>query len=127
MRGRFVLLGSLMNLMTLLIGLILGFALGIQHTSVLAQTRQTVTPITPGVTTGTFGAGIVLAHEIQADKIVSNGYDLVKMHQNTLNFLLSRYPLEKTALQAIVDDSKSDVLYTIKTATPTPSQPEKKP
>jgi hypothetical protein len=127
MRSRFVLLGGLLNLTTLAVGVVLGFLLGIQHfSSVSAQVKPTVVPITPGITTGQFGAGLILAHEIQSDKIIANGYDLVKMNEKILNYLLVRAPFDKTALQSIVDDSRAETLYTIKSSTPQ-SQPEKKP
>lgn len=72
----------------------------------------------------------MLAHEIQADGLVVNGCDLLRMHQNTLNYLANQIGANKTALQAIVDGSKADKLYTIKPTSPPSPQPkpvEKKP
>jgi hypothetical protein len=120
--------------------LILGFVLGhefympkVQAQSppqtVLGAAPQVV-PVSPGVTTGSFGAGLILAHEIQSDSLVVNGYDLLKLHQNTLNYLGTLLGANSVAIQTLIENSKATKLYTIKPPTPAPAIPpptEKKP
>lgn len=130
MKSRFVLLGGLLNSATLLIGLVIGFFYGTSYsTRVHAQTSPHVQEISPGVTTGTFGAGLILAHEIQSDSLVVNGYDLLKIHQNTLNYLATQSGANPGALQGIISSSRADKLYTVKPpGGPEPPKPqEKKP
>ena len=130
MKSRFVLLGSFLNSATLLIGLLTGFFLGTSYSGrVHAQTAPQLQEITPGITSGSFGAALVLAHEIQSDSLVVNGYDLLKMHQNTLNYLSRQLGANAADLQSVINNSKADKLYTIKPAgtTPPAKAPEKKP
>ena len=115
---------SIANLSFLALGFLIGREVYIQK--VHAQT-QNIVPISPGVTTGTFGAGLILAHEIQSDSLVVNGYDLLKINQNTLNYLSTQLGANPAGLQSIITNSKADKLYTVKNpAAPNPT-PEKKP
>ncbi len=124
-------MATALNLVTLLVGFGMGALLRPNiDQAVHAQTTdsvrtQVIEPIFPGVTTGTFGARIVLAHEIQSDSLVVNGYDLLQIHQNTLNYLANQIGANKAVLQSIVDNSKAAKLYTIKP--PSPSPPQTKP
>jgi hypothetical protein len=127
MKTKFLLLGGLLNSATLLVGLLVGFFLGTSYSGrVHAETAQQVQEVSPGITTGTFGAGLILAHEIQSDSLVVNGYDLLKMHQNTLNYLATQFGANTGAIQNIITISKADKLYTLKTPS-TPKPQEKKP
>jgi hypothetical protein len=116
MRNSSYTLGVLANFLTLAVGIAIGFTVArTRPKRVYAAGTQKVQEITPGVTTGSFGAGLILAHEIQADRLVVNGYDLLKMHQNTLNYLLKHLPgADRNALQSVVEDSKVSVLYRVK-------------
>lgn len=127
MDRRFVFLGSVVNLLTLIVGLTLGFLVGTAHsTPVHAQATQQIIPIQPQVIAPSLGTNLLLAHEIQTDSIVANGYDLLKMHQLTLNYLANQLGANTAAIQDIVNKSKADKLYTLKP--PAASKPqEKKP
>ena len=133
MKNRFVFFGSLLNLVTLVAGLLIGFFFGTSYSGrVHAQGNPQVQEIQPGVMTGTFGAGLVLAHDIQSDSLVVNGYDLLKLHQNTLNYLGKQIGANSIAIQELIDNSKATKLYTIKPAAPSPAPtpanpPERKP
>ena len=92
-----------------------------------AQVKPQIQEITPGVTTGTFGAGLILAHEIQSDSLVVNGYDILKINQNTLNYLATQAGANPIVLQGIISNSRADKLYTIKPpATSEPPRPQDK-
>jgi len=129
-------LGKLVSLAILGVGLTVGFVGGTMyrpHQDVQAQTAPTppnVQEVSPGVTTGTFGANLILAHEIATDRVIINGYDIMKMQSNILNYLASR-PLAETAdIQGIVARSQADTVYRLKQPTPPPSpapQEKKKP
>lgn len=129
MKNRLVLFGILLNLVTLVIGLFFGFILGTATSSrgVHAQTRSEIVPITPGVTTGSFGANLLLAHEIQSDSLVVNGYDLFKMDQNIINYLATRVDADRNGLQQAISNAQPPKLYTIQTTPPPPAQPQPKP
>jgi hypothetical protein len=136
MRNRLIALGAVLNSVTLLVGLAVGFFLGTSYSGkVHAQVVQTPTSpqiqdIAPNVTTPSLGANLLLAHEIQSDSLVVNGYDMLKVNQNILNYLATQLGANNSALQSIVSNSRADKLYTIKspTAAPPPQKPqEKKP
>src|ERR1035438_4331100 len=94
MKSRFMLLGGLLNLMTLLVGFVLGLT---YSGNVHAQTTPQLQQIIPNVSTQTFGAGLILAHEIQSDSLVVNGYDILKINQNTLNYLAGQLGANRSA------------------------------
>jgi len=122
---------SIINLAFLGCGFILGHELHVPR--VQAQSApappSNLQEIAPGVTTGTFGAGLILAHEIQSDSLVVNGYDVMKLQQNTLNYLATRSGGDSVALQQVVNQSRPAKLYTVKQPTPPapPKSEEKKP
>jgi hypothetical protein len=94
-----------------------------------AQTHPAaqIVPIQPGVTTGTFGASLILAHEIQADSLVVNGYDLLRFNQNIVNYLARHMAGASLAdLQQVVNDSAASHLYTLQApAKPSPPPTQK--
>jgi len=131
MKNRFIVIGGLLNLVTLVIGLAIGFIFGTSYSGrVYAQANQKIEEITPGVTTGSFAAALILAHEINADSVVVQGFDILKLHQNTLNYL-SRQPLaNQVEIQRIIDESKAEKVYHMKAPqAPVQQKPkeEKKP
>ena len=85
----------------------------------------------PAATVGSFGTNILLAHHIQSDELVVNGYDVMKMNQNILNYMSRQIGANGTDIQSIVINSRADKLYTIKAPTapaPAPQKPqEQKP
>lgn len=80
-----------------------------------------VTPITPMMTGGSIGVYLVLAHHVQSDELVVNGYDMLKLQQGELN-LLSRF-VPPAEISKIVDNAKATEIYTVKT--PASTQPVK--
>ena len=130
MKNRFLLLGGLLNLFTLLIGLTMGFFVGSSYSGrVNAQTTTAQVPveeITSGSTIGTLGTALLLARHIQSDSLVVNGYDLLKFHQNTLDYLSKQTGANQSALQEIINKSKAEKLYTLRIPRPL-HQEEKKP
>jgi hypothetical protein len=133
MNNRFIVLGALLNLVTLLIGLSMGFFLGTSYSGhvyaqqLKQQVKQQVEEIVPGVTAPSFAAAVILGHEINADSMVVRGYDLLKLHQNTLNFLGDMYPLNRAQIQQIIETSLADKVYHMKSPEqPKPKEGEKK-
>lgn len=125
-------IGSLANLVTLLIGLLVGFLCGMlysHHSSVLAQSRPTPPPvveeITPAFAMPTFAAGIILVHDLEADGLTVNGYDVLKMQQGILNYLANRPLAERPDIENIINQARAPHLYTMKPAAGT--QPQSPP
>lgn len=102
---------SATNLLFLGIGSALGFYLS--GSPVRAQSSQAVEEIAPGLTTGSFAAHTILASRIATDSIQVRGYDLVKLHENTLNLIASRHFAPAEA-QAVIEKSKADPVLRIK-------------
>lgn len=139
-------LASLVNLVTLLIGISIGVMLAphIEHpakaVSEEPQVQSTpgaavqppsgfeghmVTPqmVQPGLTVGTGGVYLLLSHHIQSDELVVNGYDMLKL-QNAQLQLLSRF-VPASEIQAAVNGARADHLY--QAGPPPGSQPTKPP
>jgi hypothetical protein len=77
--------------------------------------------IQPGMTTGSFGAYLILAHHVQSDELVVNGLDILKLEQGELNLLNQIAP---GRVQSIVDEAKNGThLYQVGTPKPTPPVP----
>jgi len=126
--------GSLINLVTLVIGLGIGFLFGsLSHRSVHAQAVNAPTPqtedVTPAMTLGSVGTNLVLAHEVDADKVVVNGIDLLLFDQNVLKYLSRRPGAESADMENIINGSRATVLHRIaapKAPIPTPPTQGKK-
>jgi hypothetical protein len=106
--------GKVVTLTTLVIGIAIGFSAGIlyrprQEVQAQAVTAPspTIQEVFPGMVTGSFGANLILAHEIAADDIVVNGFDLLKMQQNILNYLASRPLAERADIQNLINASRA--------------------
>ena len=86
-------LGSVINLVTLLIGLTLGFVFGTARTTVQAQSSsgqsapQVVEEVVPVITAGSAAFGTVLSSRLATDEISVKGFDPIKFDQNLLNLL----------------------------------------
>jgi hypothetical protein len=129
-------LGKLVTLATLLTGLAIGFVGGIMYHPRQDVHAQSVAPspnvqeVSPGVTTNTFAANLILAHEVATDRVIINGYDLMKMENAILTYLATRPLAESADIQNIITKSRADTIYKIKQPTPPPANPpvpEKKP
>jgi hypothetical protein len=117
---------------TLIVGLTFGFLIGAQylgkqnvqaHANANAIPPQRIEEITPGISTATFAANLVMAHQIEADSLVVNGYDMIKMQENLLNYLATRPMAERADIENIVNRSRAEVFYKIKQPTPpTPAE-----
>jgi hypothetical protein len=76
----------------------------------------------PQMTVGTAAVYLLLTHHIQADELVVNGIDLIKLHQEELN-LLSRF-ISAQDLSKAVSNAKDTELYTLPPQTPPPTTPK---
>ena len=127
--------GKLVSLTILVIGIAIGFAGGIVyrpqqdvHAQAAPQPQANIQEVSPGVTTGTFGANLILAHEVATDRLIINGFDLMKMQNNILSYLALRPSAESADIQNIVNRSRADTVYKLKQPAPaTQPIPEKKP
>ena len=90
------LLGSVVNLATLCIGLVVGFAFGaLRTTSVKAQMVpappiQQEEEVAPGISAGTAAFGTLLSGRFATDEISVKGFDPIKFDENLLNLLGSK-------------------------------------
>ena len=76
--------------------------------------QPAIEQITPNMSFGSIGGYVVLAHIVQSDSAVVNGYDLMKLHQNTLNYLSRQEGANQADIREIVTKSMADKLYTVK-------------
>jgi hypothetical protein len=99
MRDKNFSLGTVTNLLTLIIGVVLGFLLGVGHgqQKVSAQVLQAAQPaapqveeIAPVITAGSAGFGTILANRIAADELMVQGVDLIQLDQNMINLLRAK-------------------------------------
>lgn len=66
-----------------------GFSVGISyrnHTAVYAQ-QQEFEDISPVISAGSAAFGTVLAGRVATDKMIVNGYDMLKMQEDVLNVI----------------------------------------
>ena len=140
-------LASLVNLVTLLIGITIGIMLAPhlekQASAVSAPPAQvppssnptgvpppqppgmfsaaTAEPIQPTMTVGSIGSYLVLAHHVQADELVVGQFNLLKL-QNAELQLLARF-VPPSDIQAAVNSAREDRVYQVAP----PSQPSSAP
>lgn len=69
-------------------------------------------------TSGAMGTNVLLVHNLQADIAVVNGYDIMKINQQIINYLASLPVGDQRALAAIVRNSRAEEIYQIPTAQP---------
>lgn len=126
--------GSLVNLVTLIFGIAIGFLLANWHgvVKVLAQSQNSqpwrYEDVPSAITIGQIGSELILTNTLAADHITEQGYDLLLMHENTLEFLRSKGIGTSAELQQVVEKSHPPVVYRIKKQpTPTPPAPTQKP
>jgi hypothetical protein len=75
-------------------------------------------------TSGVMGANILLAHNLQADIAVVNGYDIMKINQQIINYLAHLPLADQRALSAIVSNSRAEEIYQLphQNSTPNPNK-----
>jgi len=128
-------LASLVNLVTLLIGIAIGImlaphlekpvkAVSAEPQASPANPSQGAVPsnieqIQPAISAGSSGFYLLLAHHIQADELVVNGVDLIKLEQGELNLLSRTLGVNPQDVQNIVNQAKDTHLYQVAT----PKQP----
>jgi hypothetical protein len=137
MRDKKYLLGSIVNLATLIIGLTFGFVFGSMRTMTVKaqlaspQSTQQVEEVSPGISAGSAAFGTLLAGRLATDEINVKGFDPIKFDENLLNLLGSKILLfNRDELQSVVDRSKSDKILRMKqpeAPKPPASAPGKKP
>lgn len=123
-------IGKVASLATLAVGMTIGFVMGSVYRpqqSVQAQAVIPPTPsvqeVSPGVTTGTFGANLILAHQIATDGLIVNGFDIMKMQSAILEYLATRPLAEQADVQNIVNKSRASTIYRIKQPQQAPAIP----
>jgi|ERR1035438_6964868 hypothetical protein len=62
--------------------------------------------VSPGITTGTAGFGIVLAHRIASDELMVNGYDPLKLDDAILSALQRKGVFNSYEVMSIVNAAK---------------------
>jgi hypothetical protein len=63
--------------------------------------------VTPGISSGTAAFGTLLSNRIAADNLTVNGYDLLKLQENTLRLIVRKTGATGEEVQKAVDDSRS--------------------
>lgn len=131
MHDKKYLFGALVNLVTLLVGLMVGFVFGSRTVTVRAQSTPPIEEVAPVITAGSAAFGTVLAGRLAADEISIKGFDPLKFDQNLINLLGSKSLFfSSTELQSLINNSASDKILRMKqpqSAKPAPPAPEKKP
>jgi hypothetical protein len=120
-KHKWFVLGALSNLVALLVGLGIGYILR-PSISVHAETGMKTEEVQPMISGGTAAFGILLVHQAEADTLVVNGYDVLKIDQGILNYLSTRPLAEKADIDKIVNESRPDIIYKIKSP-PEPASP----
>lgn len=128
MKSRFILFGGLLNFATLTVGIFVGLFLtspqfGVVHAQ--NQSKPRIEQITPNILMGTVGSPLILAHQVQTDSLVVNGFDVMKLQQGIINYLGSHPGADVPALNLIISNSHPPILYTVKP--PTAKSPTAKP
>ena len=63
--------------------------------------------VSPGISSGTAAFGTLLANRIAADSLTVNGYDLLKLQENTLRLIMRKTGATVEEIQKAIDDSRS--------------------
>ena len=122
-------LTTALNIFTLFVGITIGllirpyFSAAVQAQQPAPETK--LEEIQPGITVGSAGIGILLSNQVEADRLVVNGIDIVKLNEGILNYLATRPTAERADLQKIIDSSKPAIFYRMKQPTPAKPEPQK--
>jgi hypothetical protein len=128
-----------LNLITLLIGIVVGYGLkGFTSTvyahqalppATSAPQLQQIEQVAPNISAGSAAFGTLLAGRLATDQIAVRGFDLAKFDENLVNLLSTKFMFFNNAeLQSLVDRSKAEKILTVKppqTPNPTPPKEEK--
>jgi hypothetical protein len=121
MKSHWYVVGSVANFLTLLVGIAIGFSLSSWHIAggkVLAQAAlqpsQEIEEISPTITFGSAATALLLAHEVAADRVIVNGIDLLKLHENTLNYLASQPLANRAQIERIAAEARATKVYRLK-------------
>ncbi len=68
--------------------------------------------MTPGLSTGSMGAYLFLAHHIQSDELVVNGIDMLKLQQGELD-LLSAAGVNPVKIEHVINQARDTHLYQV--------------
>lgn len=88
----------------------------------IAPAQPKITPVQPTVTAGTVGFYIILGHQIQADQLVVNGFDVMKLTQAEFDLLAKFVPPDQ--IQKAIADSRATTLYQVQPQSTTPPTPQ---
>jgi hypothetical protein len=132
MQRQFMFLGVFLNLVTLVLGIGIGFGaatmyLGRVHAQTTDQTTaQKIEEVTPNISSGSAAFGTLLAGRFAADEVASHGIDLYKLQINVLNVLASK-PLyfSQGELQSAIDGAVVPKILKLKLPQQNPSSPKK--
>ena len=124
---------NLTQLIVLGVGIVIGVLIAPKferHVQAEAQTPPspgtvgpgtTVIPLTSVMSSPALAANVVLAHELEADHAVVNGYDLLLLDQNIVNYLATLPLANSSALDSIGARSKATTRYTLPQRTNNPA------
>jgi hypothetical protein len=82
-------------------------------------------PVAPTITAPSLGANLILVHQLEADKAIVNGYDLLKIDEGIINYLASQPLANQITLHTIASSSRSADIHTI--VLPSTSKPQAPP
>lgn len=128
MDKRFVFYGSVLNLVTLLAGITIGFIVGTGRVpTVHAQETPPIEEIAPSFTGPSAAFGTLLASRAAIDNLSIQGLDVAKFDQNLINLLASKTIIFNTTdIQQVIAKSHSDKILRMKQLPqPTPPQGKK--
>ncbi len=88
-----------------------------------------LTGITPAISAGDAGFYRLLSHHLQTDELVSNGFNVMDLHQGELNLLARLLP--KADVDAVIEGARAREMLTVATKptqpAPAPANPAQQP
>jgi hypothetical protein len=138
-------IGALVILVTLLVGILIGILIAPRiETNVYAQqTPPAAAPSPPAVpvcidsadteclspimTVGSAGIGKLLTNQISTDHLSVNGYDILKLQENTLTAMIRGGLITQDAAKALVESSHPDKYLRYQPPQPRPTPPTTAP
>ena len=113
-------LSNITQLITLAVGIVIGVLIAprfegrVQAQGAAPPTTNTnVQTLQNFMTSPALAANVLLAHELQVDHAVVNGYDLLLLNQNIVNYLATLPVANPTVLTSIGDRSKATTRFTL--------------
>jgi len=100
-----------------------GFLAGVAYRDrVVVQAQQQFEEISPGISTGTMAIGTLIAGRVATDQLSIQGVDILKLHENTLNYV-SKYVGTADGWRGVIADSR--VPRPLRLALPKQPEPKK--